>query len=183
MSQLTYNFNPAIGRSGLVAESREANVIISKIASGLVPIGILCSPGTDAEVGMFPTTASPQSTTPGQVIQYPGNPTFTDDPILDSQFVGVPIYDASRPPMTSSDQYSDQDYVPVMRKGVLWVPVFEAITQYGDVYVWNNPGGGDPQKGTFAAGAHAGKAVKFPRGRWMTSTTASQTSLAILEIW
>ena len=61
MSQTNYNFNPAPGRSGMLAESREAQVVISKLASGNVPVGILCSPGADAEIGMQPTSADPNS--------------------------------------------------------------------------------------------------------------------------
>lgn len=179
MSQLTYNFNPPVGRAGLIAEMRESNVIISKLAEGLVPVGLLCSPGTDPEIGPPPGSASAESTNPGQCIQYPGSPTFTSDPVLGSQFIGIPIYDASRPPYTSSDQYSDQDYVPVMRQGVIWIATPDTVLQFGDVYVWGNPGGGDPPAGTFASSAHGGKAYLFPKGRWMT---ASNSGLAILEI-
>jgi sorbitol/mannitol transport system substrate-binding protein len=48
--QTTYLFNSALGIEGGEAQAREAQVIISKVASGLVPIGLLCAPGTDSTV-------------------------------------------------------------------------------------------------------------------------------------
>src|SRR5579859_5091583 len=96
MSQLSYNLNPAVATAGMVAEYREGNIIISKIASGAVPVGLLCGPGADGEIGMQPNSADPNSVNPGQVVALPDG--LATDPMPDSVFVGVPIYDSSRPP-------------------------------------------------------------------------------------
>ncbi len=179
--QLAYNFNPAVATPGEVAEYREGNIIISKVAKNAVPVGLLCAPGPDAEVGPSQTTADPNSANPGQVIALPSG--LVTDPMPDSVWVGIPIYDSSRPPYDPTNSYSDKDPCPVMRKGVIWVQVWESVTQYGDVYVWT---GGTPPAtglGTFAGAAGAGK-VKFPRGRWLTSATVTTGSkLAVLELW
>lgn len=177
MSQLNYDLNPPNGRAGSIAEMRESNVVISKLAEGLVQVGLLVAPGTSPEVGMSPTTANPKSTTPGTVRALPVG--IVDDPILDSEFLGVSLVDSSRPPYTSLDEYADKDYVPVMRKGVVWVFCETAATQYADVFVRVTAGGGF-NRGSFRVGA-AANFVKLARGRWQTSTTAS--GLAILEIW
>lgn len=180
MSQTTYNFNPAVATAGMLAEIREANLVISKVASGAVPVGQLCAPGADAEVGPSPTTADPNSANPGQVIAWPSG--HTTDPVLGTDIVGVPIYDSSRPPFTTSNQYADKEPCPVLRKGVIWVQVFEAVIQFGDVYVWT--GGSPPSTGlgTFAATAGAGKS-KLSNGRFMTGVASASGGLVILEIW
>lgn len=178
MSQLTYNFNPATGTAGMVAESREANVIISKVAHLLVPVGLLGAPGPDGEIGMQPNSADPNSTNPGQIIALPAG--IVPDPIPDSTWIGIPIYDSSRPPYTSLNQYADMEYVPVLRKGVIWVTSENAVTQYADVYVRVAPNGPNVTLGVFSSGVGPGK-VLFPRGRWMT--TNSGAGLAILEVW
>jgi hypothetical protein len=177
MSQLNYNLFPAVGRAGMVAESRADNMILSKLADGLVPLGLLAAPGANAEVGTSPTAYSTTHAHPGEVKALPAG--IVDDPILDSQWIGVPVYDSSRPPMTSLDEYSDKDYVPVMRKGVLWVLTEGAVTQYGDVYVRTAPSGPNVTLGKFSFGAGAGKAL-FPKGRWLTSLTGA--GLAVLEL-
>src|SRR6266850_2844897 len=153
MSQTAYNFNPPIARAGLVAEMREGNVIISKLASGTVEVGKLVAPGTHGQVGPSATTADPQSATPGQVKTLVEAET---DPIDPSQWIGVSLYDASRPPYTSSNEFSDKDPVMILRKGVVWVTVPDAaVTQFGDVFVWIDPDGSTTYTlGTFLAGAN-----------------------------
>lgn len=175
--QLTYNFNPAVAVAGMVAESRESNIVISKIASGAVPVGLLCAPGTDGEIGMQPTSADPNSTNPGQVIALPNG--LAADPMVDASFVGIPIYDSSRAPYDTNNAYSDKDPVPVLRKGVIWVYSETAVTQYNPAYVRIAAGGGFVN-GSWRDGA-AGNFVKFPRGQWLTSRTTA--GLAVLEVW
>lgn len=181
MSQTTYNFNPAIARHGMVAEEREGNIIQSKLCQTAVGVGRLVANGTNGQRGMSTTTADPLSTTPGSVVPFVEAET---DPIADTQFVGVPIYDSSRAPYNSSNQYVQYESVPVMRKGVIWILVPDAaVTEYGDVYVYADPDGATTYEiGTFLAGANAGTGIKFTRGRWLTSTSGAN-GLAVLEIW
>ena len=179
MPQLNYNLNPGAGYPGMVAEGREANVIISKLAHLAVPVGLLCAPGPDDEVGPALNAASAQSTNPGQVIALPTG--LVANPMVDSSWTGVPIYDSSRPPYDSTNSYSDHDYVPVLIKGVIWVAVDSGTpVSQGPVYVRTAASGGLTTLGKFAAAPGTGL-VAFPRGTWMTGLV--QGNLAILQIW
>lgn len=175
--QLTYNMNPAAAVAGMVADMRLAD-IISKVAQGAVPVGLLCAAGTDAQIFPPVTLPSVLSSSPGQVIPFPA--AIADDPLLDSEWVGIPIYDSSRAPYDSTNAYSDTDPVGVLRRGPIWVNSETAITtQYADAYVRVTAGGGF-LRGSWRQGASAGF-VKFPRGRWVTTNAAA--GLAILEVW
>lgn len=180
MSQLVYNFNPAVGVVGMNAEFRVSDHIISKVASGLVPVGLLCAPGLDQLIGMQPASADPNSANPGQVISFPVSAPAS--PLVDSLFLGVPLYDSSRAPYDPTNAYQNQDPVPVMRKGTVWVAPDVAVVAFAPVWVWTNPGVGNPPAGTFTNSANGGRAVLFPRGQFLSSSTAAQ-GLVVLEIW
>lgn len=179
--QTSYQQNPAIGRPGQQAEMRENVDIVSRIAQGSAVIpGQLVSQGTGVRSNPSTTQlASPNGSSPGTVIGFPGHSVFTDDPILANEWVGVAMYQDSLEPQVSG-AYSAGDPVPVMKRGPVIVAVAEAVAQGGLVYVWSNPSGGDPAIGTFAAGSHSGKAVAFPSGTWGSSTSGA--GVAILEL-
>lgn len=178
MPQLSYSINPPPFIVGQVSDSREGCVIVSGLAQGLVSIGLLCANGTIGASGPQPTLADPNSTTPRTVIPLPSG-TFLDDPMLDSSFVGVAIYDASRPPMTALNQYSVGDQVGIILKGPVAVVSETATTQGADVYVRVTTSG-LALAGQFRMGAAAGF-VKFSRGRWDFTTTGAGVSR--LVIW
>lgn len=177
MSQLTYNFNPAAARAGMVVNMEDAEIIESAVAEGLVPVAKLAQRGTRSMSVPSADSATAYAASPGQIKALAAG--ISDDPILDSEWLGIPIYDSSRPPYTSLDEYSDKDPVPYLRKGWLWVNSETAVTDMADVYVRVTASGGDV-RGQFRAGA-ATNFVKFGRGRWRMTTTA--TGLAILEVW
>ena len=177
--QLTYNFNPSVGVAGMVAESRESNVIVSKVASGAVPVGLLCYPGADSEIGMSPTTADPAGTSPGQVVAWPAN--VNDSPLLRWESVGIPVYDASRPPYDANNCYADKDPVPVITKGPVWVkPEGSFSDEKRLVYVRTAVNGGLTTLGGFAGSAGAGLVI-LPNAKWLSGCNAN--GLAILELW
>ena len=121
MPQLTYNLVPPVGREGMLAAYNEGEIIIPRLAQGLVPVGKLCAPGTDSMTGPPLTTVSQNSGNPGQVKALPAG--ITDNPILGSQWAGVPIYDATREPYDSTLGYScyaDKAQVPVLIRGQLY---------------------------------------------------------------
>jgi hypothetical protein len=179
--QLTYNFNPAIGVVGMIASSRESNIVISAVAQGLVPVGILCSgQGTDDQIGMQPNSADPNSSNPGQVIAFPSG--VYASPLPDTAFIGIPIYDSSRPPYDPTNAYQNQDPVPVLRKGEIYVRPDVVVLAFTPVFVWATPGIGDPPAGSFTGSANGGKAVLFPRGQYLSASTAAQP-LVVLELW
>ena len=177
MSQLTYNLNPAKGTAGMVSEYRTDNQIISKVAEGLVPVGLLADWGTQGEVGPPLNTVSQDSANPGQVKRFPL--AVANDPLLDSDWMGIPVYDSSRPPYTALNEYSDKDYVPVLRRGSIWVLTENSSAEGDDVYVRVAVAGPLTVIGGFSSGAGPGKAL-FPKGRWRSSTNTA--GLAILEV-
>ena len=177
--QLTYNFNPSAGIEGMIAEAREGNVVLSKVAEGAVTVGLLCYPGTSSLTGPGLTSASLTAADPGQVKDYPAG--VGDNPLLPWEFVGVPVYDASRPPYSASNQYADKDPVPVLRKGPVWVKPEATFTDEKRlVYVRTAVAGPLTVLGKFAGSAGAGLAV-VPNARWMSGCT--EDGLAILELW
>ena len=177
--QLTYNFNPSVGVEGMIAESREGDVVVSKIAQGVVQVGLLCGPGTDSLTGPSATAASITSADPGQVINFPGS---VNSPLLPWEFVGIPIYDASRPPYDATNSYSDKDPVPVLRKGTIWVKPEAPFTDEKRLVYVRGTVAAPPLNvlGRFAGTAGAGL-VLLPNARWMSG--CSDAGLAILEIW
>jgi len=164
--QTTYNVNPAPAVAGMVVDSREGTVIISKLASGAVPVGLAVAPATDPLTIPSLTGVATSPANPGQVKAWPAS--VTTDPVALSTFMGIPIYDSSRPPHDSSNSYSDKDYVPVLRKGVVWVNAEGAVTQFNDVYIRTATSGGFTTLGTFADGAGTGL-CKLPNARFLTS--------------
>jgi hypothetical protein len=180
MSQLTYNWNPPIGRVGMVAEMRESNVIVSKVATAATTVGLLCSPSTIAEIGMLPAATSTAAVSPGSC-----KPFAEVETLDDTTFIGVALFDASRPPNGSLDSYAVGESVPVLRKGVVWVNVPDAtVTAFTTTpFVWADPDGDTTYPlGTFLAGSNSGKGLAFTRGQYLTSS-ASGGGLVILEIW
>ena len=180
MPQLTYNLVPPVGREGMLAAYNEGEIIIPRLAQGLVPVGKLCAPGTDSMTGPPLTTVSQNSGNPGQVKALPAG--ITDNPILGSQWAGVPIYDATREPYDSTLGYScyaDKAQVPVLIRGQLYVTPenVASVTQGGAVYVRVAPSGAFQTLGTFSPIAGTGL-VLFPQGRFFSGPI--QSSLAII---
>lgn len=186
--QTSYNDNPAAALAGMLVEGVEGE-IITKIAEAIMGIGLLAAPG--ASPMTVPSLAAPISASGGDAGTCKQLPTGTaDDPILDSEFIGVPILDMSR---MATDQivvasrgnlsysaYAQYEAVPLLRKGQIWVYSAEAITtDYGDVYVYGTQQTNIPA-GMFGFGAGAGK-IKFTRGRWLMKTSGA--GLAKLEVW
>ncbi len=170
MPQLTYNIAPPVGVEGMIASYMEGTVIQGFLAEGLVPVGLLCAPGTTAPSGPPLTTVSQQSTNPGQIKALPAG--IVDNPMLNSQWLGIPIYDATRQPYDGSLGYScydDETTVPTVVKGPVMVVVegAVAIANRGPVYVRTAVNGPLNKLGAFAPAAGAGL-VLLPGCRFIT---------------
>jgi len=185
--QTSYANNPAPAINGLVA-FQEGEVIWSKVAESAVPIGMLAIPGTQSLSAPAATISLATSGEAGTVKQMSSG-VIADDPILDSEFVGIPIFDAALMQssqigtLTTGTQvvstYLDKMSVPVMRKGRIWVLSENATTQFADVYVRTTVAV-NAAAGSFSMSAGAGK-VKFARGRWLMTTSGA--GLSLLEVW
>lgn len=95
----------------------------------------------------------------------------------------IPIYDASREPMSSGaapnfDQYADKDPVPCLRRGLIWVNS-EAATNEGDPVFVRMTTASTNVPGQFSSNPAAGFSP-FPKGVWRAKTSAA--GLSIMEL-
>lgn len=181
--QTTYNLVPEVGVEGQIASMMEGTIIVPRLAQGLVPVGKLCAPGTDSMTGPPLTTVSQNSGNPGQVKALPAG--LTDNPMLNSQYVGVPIYDATREPYDSSlgyACYAATAPVPVMLRGPIYVipENVASVTQGGPVYVRVTASGAYTVLGSFSPIAGTGL-VLFPNGRFISGPMQSKFAVLYLS--
>lgn len=177
MPQLTYDLVPPVGVHGMIASYMEAEIIVPRLAQGLVPVGYLAAPGTDSMVGPPLATVSSQSTNPGQVKALPAG--LVADPISGTAWVGIPLYDSTRQPYDSTlgySAYQDQTTVPVLMRGAVYVTVESGtLNAQGDVYVRVAPSGSNTILGSVAPAAGTGlvlwSSARFLSGR-MTNNLA-----------
>lgn len=179
--QTAYNFTPSASVEGMLADAREACVIISKLAQGLVPVGKLCAPGTHSLTGPSQSAPDAQNTSPGQVIALPAG--IVADPISKWLFTGIPWFDSSREPYDITlgfAAYGDTQGCSVIVKGPVWVkPEATFTTEKFGVWVRVAPAGGLTTLGVFSNVAGAGL-VAISQCRWLSACNAN--GLAILEI-
>lgn len=183
MSQTAYTIAYKVGVEGMVADSMDPALLVASFSQGVTPVGKLCVPGTNSMTG--PATALPvlaNGVSPGQAA--PIGAGLVADPMIDSVWLGIPIYDASLPPYDTSlgySSYADKQPMTVLRKGHIYVaPEAGAIINMQDVWVRTAANGGLTVLGKFAPAAGTGL-VKFTRGRWVSGLM--QSALAVLEIW
>jgi hypothetical protein len=189
MSQQTsYNDNPPPALAGLVRWT-EGTRVWTKVASGSVPIGMLVKNGTQSLSAPYPVNELADGGSAGTIVAYT-SAAISDDPLLDSEYVGVPILDLNRMAqsagITTATQgsltysvYGDKQAVPVLRKGELWVLSENAVTQFADVYVRMTVATNNPV-GQFSMSTGTGK-VKFTHGRWLMTTSGA--GLALMELF
>lgn len=184
--QTTYPNNPPPALNGQRSQ-QYGDVVPSKITQGVVSIGLLAQLGTQSlsVPGSLVSTGALGS--PGQIA--PLQAGILDNPILDSEFFGIPVLDTAFMQIDqittattgtfSVSAYLNATCIPVLRKGRIWVLSDAATTQGTNVYVYTTAQANQPL-GSWGAAAGGGKAL-FTRGRWfMTTTTAG---LSMLEVW
>lgn len=79
----------------------------------------------------------------------------------------------------SGNLYSEDDPVPVILAGDVWVEVEDAVTAGGDVFVRVTAGGGE-QQGAFRSDGDGGDAFALPNATYITS--AGIGGLAIVRL-
>lgn len=188
--QLNYYNNPLPAYEGMVAP-QEGEVIWSKVAgSGGAGIGMLGSYGTTSFAPPAQLISTGTSGDSGTIIKMPSGTYAGDNPLVSTDFIGIPIYDAAQ---MASDQittatsgtrtyglYKQYMAVPVLRKGRIWVFCGDAIaTQGAPVYVYATDETNRPA-GTFGSGAGTGKVV-WSNGTWLMTLGAA--GLALMEVW
>lgn len=185
--QTSYPNNPPAAINGLVAGLSTNTVIFSKVSVGTVPIGCLAIPGAQSMSVPAPLVSTSASGDSGTVAPFGAG--IVDNPLLDSEFIGIPIYDAGlmqTSQMTAVGSganaftaYLTQMPVPVLRKGKIWVLTEGAVSNYGNVFV-RVVADGIHQLGQFSGSAGAGFAT-FSHGRWLMSLATQ--GLALMEVW
>lgn len=105
--------------------------------------------------------------------------TIPTSPVFSTRdFPGVAMYDASRMPYTTGNAYTDDDDVPVIAKGRVYVTVEDAVTAGDPVYVRAVTSGADVA-GQFG-GERAANFGLLLGARYVTS--ASTDGLAVVEL-
>lgn len=182
MPQLTYNIVPPVAANeGQIASMMEGTIIVPFLAEGVVPVGLLAAPGTRSMSGPPLTTLSQYSTSPGQVKALPAG--LVTDPMADTSWVGIPIYDATREPYDTTlgySSYADKSTVPVLRRGPVWVKPEGSVSPGVAVYVRTAASGGNTILGKFAGAAGTGL-VAFSKARWLTGLIQSEWAQLYFE--
>lgn len=116
MPQTSYQIDMPVARAGLVADSGIVQDVISRLAEDAAGAraGTFVVPGTDAETQAVAPTATGE--------------------ISDGDGLGVVMYDASKEPartaaaIAAGAEYDDEDMLPVVSKGRVWVLCDDAAT-------------------------------------------------------
>jgi hypothetical protein len=168
MAQLSYTQFPDVALEGMVADTQLNKDIVSKIAgaSEVIPYGHLVvqdSAENDAVVKL---------------------PTVTAE-VTDGRAIGVAISDVSREASaiggSANTGYGEEDAVPVLRRGRIWVITEDAVTVVGTpAFARFASGGGGTVLGAFRTDADTATAVALPGATFRS--TAGAGELVLLEL-
>lgn len=152
MSQTTHTIEMLRARPGLIDDTAAIKDVLSYLAedSAGAGAGTFMVPGTDGERQCVAPSAAADITA--------------------GDGFGVVVYDASHEypsaaaTITAGNEYDDEDMVPVLRKGRIWVLCDAAatITANSVVFVRHASGGGGSKLGTFREDADTATAAQLP---------------------
>lgn len=152
MSQLAYTQEPEKAFQGLLADSKEADILTRALdeAAG-IPFGVALEPGTD----------------PATQVALPDATSF--------DLVGVAAHRHNRDTFTQALDIGidDEDVVNVVRKGRIWVPIEQAVTPHSSpVFIRHTVNGGLDQLGAFRIDADTANADDLSAvADWLDSIT------------
>ena len=152
MSQTEYTQEPEKAFQGLLADTKEADILTRAFeGAGGSPFGVAFEPGSDPAVQVIPTAGT------------------------GFDLVGVGIHRTNRNNLglTSDLGISDKDTVGVLRKGRIWVPIEQAVTPHSSpVFIRHTVNGGLDQLGAFRIDADTANADDFSAvADWLDSIT------------
>jgi hypothetical protein len=94
-------------------------------------------------------------------------------------FEGISLWIPGREPGGDDGQYEDEETMPVLRRGVVWVYAEDAVTYGAQPYCRYVAGAGE-EYGTFRSNADTADAAAVPTAQWRSTTAGA--GLALLEI-
>lgn len=101
MPQTVHAQNMPIAHPGMVADAGINQDVISRLAEADIRAGVFVAPGTDVDA---------QAVAPSSAAE-----------ITNGFGLGVVMYDASKEPGTSTTEYADEETLPLVQKGRVWV--------------------------------------------------------------
>lgn len=101
--------------------------------------------------------------------------------LYDGDFLGVAFDDGSLPIENAAYSASGWPNMPVLRRGMVWVPISQDVTPASTVYVQKTAGLGAKTKGSFRADNDGGSADEVKGAKFCGVFTAA-SGKALLEI-
>jgi hypothetical protein len=142
------------GREGALAETNEGTKINSRICEETNGI----KPGRGVTAG---TTKGTQAELPDALADVTGG-----------VFEGITLWIPGREPGGDDGEFLDEETMPVLRRGVVWVETEDAVT-YGDQAYCRCVAAGAEEYGAFRSDADGSDAAAVPTSRWLSTTTAA----------
>lgn len=164
MPQTTVNQNPAVGKEGLLYDAQHAP---DALITGYVDESAGIKPGR-----LVIRSASGDWT--GELPDGTGS--------LGTNVLGISAFTHKglvNPSSEDNEVYEDNEPLPLLRKGRIWVISEDAFTPSDPVFVRVVAGVGE-ELGTFRTDADTADAIAFTAARWMTSGDAG--GLGVLEV-
>jgi len=103
---------------------------------------------------------------------------------LTTNVLGVSLHSQKaliNPSSSDNEVYEDDDQIPLLRHGRVWVKSEEAVTPASPVFVRVASGGGGTQIGAFRASADTATAVAWTAAKFLTTTTVAN-DFVLLEV-
>jgi hypothetical protein len=152
MSQTAYTQEPERAFQGMLADSKEADIITRAFeGAGGSPFGVAFEEGTTPAEQVAPTT------------------------LTGFNFVGVGAHRHNRDTFTQALDIGidDEDAVNVLRKGRIWVPIEQAVVPHTSaVFIRHTVNGGLDQLGAFRIDADTARADDHSAvAEWLDSIT------------
>ena len=144
------------GLAGQLADIGRADVVTRVNASGgNIPFGVFVTKGANEGEAVLPDAS-------GEV----------------TGLVGLGVVGRSHT-QPEGEGYADQDPMPIIKKGRVWVPVEDAVTAETAAFV-RFVAAGDEQLGGFRSDADGGDAVALPGAKFTSDAAVGE--LAMLDI-
>ena len=94
-------------------------------------------------------------------------------------FEGISLWVQGREPGGDDGEYEDEETMPVMRKGLVWVLTEDAVA-YGAAVYCRHTISGSEEEGTFRSDADGADASVVPTAQYRSATSGA--ALALVEI-
>ena len=157
---------PAVGREGALYDAAPKDVVTK-----------LCEQATGIKAGRVVV----KGTADGQVVL----PTGTAE-ITDGSTMGISVYDAAHTPAhlvagssaAAETEYGDEESIPVLKKGRVWMVAEDAVGQ-GDAVFVRHVAAGAENLGTVRSDVDGADATELPGARFESTTTGADELVVV----